>query len=92
MRVTVGAKGRIVLPVELRRELGIEPGSELMARVQDDHLVLESPQAALTRIQAMFAQIPPEVGMVDELIAERRAEATAEQREVARDMRKSRRS
>ena len=74
--VTVGPKGRVVVPAPIRRQLGIEEGTELMARVEGDGLLLEPRSAAIDRLQALVrAAVPAEVSLVDELIAERRAEA-----------------
>ena len=81
--VTMGPQGRIVVPVEVRRALGLEQGDRLVVRVEDGRLVLETPAAILARIQQEFAEaVPPGTSMVDDLIEERRAEA---QREAALD-------
>ena len=76
--VQVGAKGRVVLPAPLRRELGIEEGSELVALVEGEAIVLLSPDAVGRRLQAMFADAPG--SMADKLVAERQDEAEAERR------------
>jgi AbrB family looped-hinge helix DNA binding protein len=78
VEVTVGPRGRIVLPARLRRQLGVEPGSVLLAKVEEDRLVLETRRAALKRLQARFAKVPRTTSVVDELIAERRREARLE--------------
>jgi AbrB family looped-hinge helix DNA binding protein len=78
LTVTVGPDGRILVPVALRRELGLMPGTPVIARVEDDRLVLESRDAVLRRLQARFASIPEGVSLADELIAERRREAERE--------------
>jgi len=78
LTVTVGPDGRILVPVELRRTLGLQPGTRLVARVEDGRLVLEGREVVLRRLQAQFEAIPPEVSLVDELIAERRREAERE--------------
>jgi AbrB family looped-hinge helix DNA binding protein len=80
--VKVGPKGRVVVPAPIRRELGIEEGTELLARVEGDGIVLEPRSAAVKRIQALFAHIPRDVSLVDELIAERRQEAGREAAEL----------
>ncbi len=49
-----------------------------MARVEDDRLVLETREHILARVKASFAKIPPGVSLVEELLAERRAEALRE--------------
>jgi hypothetical protein len=47
--------------------------------MEDGVLVLESPLAAITRIQARFAQaVQPGESLVEELIKERRKEALRE--------------
>ena len=76
--VKVGPKGRVVVPAPIRRELGIEEGTELMARVEGDGIVLEPRAAALRRLRELFAHVPRDVSLVDELIAERREEARRE--------------
>lgn len=76
--VKVGPKGRVVVPASIRRELGVEEGTELLARVEGDGIVLEPRTAAIRRIQELFAHVPRDVSLVDELIAERREEARRE--------------
>ncbi len=76
---------RIVVPAEMRRKLGVEPGSVLLARVEEDRLVLETRRAALERARRLFDHIPDSVSLVDELLAERREEARREEaRQAAR--------
>ena len=59
----------------MRKQLGVEPGSVLVARVDGDRLVLETRRAALERARRLFDVIPASVDLVDELLEERRAEA-----------------
>lgn len=75
--MVMGAQGRVVIPAEFRRALGIEPGTRLVVRIEDDHLVVEKAAAVEARIRAMFAGVE---GGVDDLIAERRREAEREDR------------
>jgi AbrB family looped-hinge helix DNA binding protein len=76
--IRVGAQGRVVIPVELRRELNIDQGETLVARVDADRLILEKRESVLKRLQSRFASVPSTVSLADELIAERRAEASLE--------------
>lgn len=77
--VRIGTQGRIVLPREIRDALGAEEGATYVARVEDGRLVLESRAAILARMQERWRDAaPPGVSLVDELIAERRAEAARE--------------
>lgn len=75
-RVSVGPKGRVVIPAVIRRELGIEEGSELVALVEGAAVVLVPRSAIKSRLRSMFADVG--VSMREELIAERRADAVRE--------------
>jgi AbrB family looped-hinge helix DNA binding protein len=77
--VTVGPKGRIVIPVELRRSLGLHEGRELVAMVDGGAVVLLPRESVKGRLRAMFAGVP--TSMRDELIRDRRAAAAEESRE-----------
>jgi AbrB family looped-hinge helix DNA binding protein len=74
--VAVGPKGRVVIPVEIRRRLKLEEGSELVALVEGDGVLLLPRAAVRDRLRSLFATTAP--GMAAELIAERRAAATEE--------------
>ncbi|HHQ41543.1 MAG TPA: AbrB/MazE/SpoVT family DNA-binding domain-containing protein [Chromatiales bacterium] len=78
--VHVGAQGRVVIPAALRKALRLKRGDRLVARKVGESLVLERREALERRLQERFAHIPPDVSLVDELIAERRAEADREER------------
>jgi bifunctional DNA-binding transcriptional regulator/antitoxin component of YhaV-PrlF toxin-antitoxin module len=73
--VKLGPDGRLLIPIELRRTLGVKPGEPLVARVDEAKLVIERREDALRRVQARFAAIPADVDLATELIDERRAEA-----------------
>lgn len=74
--VAVGPKGRVVIPAEIRRDLGLREGTELVATVDGDAVLLLPRSAVRARLRAMFAETP--VSMRDELLADRRAAAEAE--------------
>ncbi|HEX2796162.1 MAG TPA: AbrB/MazE/SpoVT family DNA-binding domain-containing protein [Immundisolibacter sp.] len=76
--VQVGAQGRLVIPATLRKALHLEPGDRLVARQEGETLVLERREAIQKRLQDRFRHIPSDVNLVNELIAERRAEAAKE--------------
>jgi AbrB family looped-hinge helix DNA binding protein len=77
--VFVNEQGRVTIPAQMRRELGLEPGSRLVAYVEDGRLVLEDRKHLLTRIQDTVARGASTTSSpVDELIAERRADAARE--------------
>lgn len=74
--VSVGPKGRVVIPVDVRRELGIREGSELVALVEGEAVVLVPRSAIKTRLRSMFADVG--VSMAGELLEDRRHEAAFE--------------
>ena len=75
--VQIGAQGRMVVPAPIRKALGFQPGETLVARVEDDHLVIEKPESVERRIRARFRKAG-ERSLAEELIAERREEARRE--------------
>jgi AbrB family looped-hinge helix DNA binding protein len=40
MRTTVSTKGQVVVPGNIRRKLGLQPGDSLEARIEGEHIVL----------------------------------------------------
>jgi AbrB family looped-hinge helix DNA binding protein len=87
--VRLGRQGRIVIPVEIREELGLEEGERMIARVEDERLVLESRLAAFERLRKEFREGARGRDPVAELIAERRAEARREDEELDEFRRRS---
>jgi len=75
-RVRLGPQGRAVIPAELRRELGLTTGAELVAWVEDDRLVLRRREDVERELWDLFSDVP--VSMSEELLAERRREAARE--------------
>lgn len=71
----IGPDGRILIPVELRRTLGFDPGDRLVAHADDGRLVIERPEQVLARLRSRFATLGSDVRLADELIEERRREA-----------------
>ena len=76
--VRVGPQGRLVIPASIRRALGIVPGEILIARTKDGQLVLEKPDQIMARLKTTFENVPSDISLADELIAERREEVQRE--------------
>lgn len=80
--VRVDAAGRVVIPKEMREALGIAEGGELRLTVEDGELRGSTRLAAFLRLQRKLAALAPpegETSAVDELVADRRAEAAREE-------------
>jgi AbrB family looped-hinge helix DNA binding protein len=78
--VVVGERGRLVLPAELRAELGISPGTRLLVDADPDgSLRLRPYRAVAEHGRGLLAGLAPaETSLVDDLLAERRRDATSE--------------
>jgi AbrB family looped-hinge helix DNA binding protein len=77
----VGERGRVVLPVELRRRLDLRPDDRLFVTVEDDgSLRVVTARQAVASAKGMLRRWIPErdVLLSDELIADRRREAQSE--------------
>ncbi|MFL5330337.1 MAG: AbrB/MazE/SpoVT family DNA-binding domain-containing protein [Gemmataceae bacterium] len=75
----VGRGGRLVIPAPVRDALHLTPGEKAIVTVVDDELRIRSLDATIRDIQEHCRQyVIPGVSIVDELIAERRAEAARE--------------
>lgn len=72
--------GRTVIPAALREQVGIRDGDQLIWEVHDGQLLVTTRVAQLRRAQALFQKYVPAdaPSLADELIRERRAEASAE--------------
>lgn len=80
----VSEGGKIVLPAEVRRELGLKPGDTLVIDREDGKLVLKSYGQIVREVQQRFREAigPYEGSVVDSLIADRRVEAVREGEEM----------
>ena len=75
----LGKSGRLVLPIQFRRALGVEPGDELILALDEGELRIFTRGEAIRRAQKLVRRyIPSDRSLVDELIQERRAESARE--------------
>jgi AbrB family looped-hinge helix DNA binding protein len=72
----VDKQGRIIIPIDLRKTLGLEPNSDLVAFIENDQLVLRPRQAVEQDLWRMFGGV--EESLSRDLIRERGAEAKGE--------------
>ncbi|MEO7122812.1 MAG: hypothetical protein ABI400_06780, partial [Lacisediminihabitans sp.] len=73
----LGPQGRIVIPVEIRKQLGLEPSVVLNIWEEDGEIHLSTQAAARAAARKMFRDARGLLGksLADELVAERHAEA-----------------
>ena len=62
------------MPAPIRKALGFRPGENLVARIENGHLVIEKPEAVERRLHGYFRKFDGR-SLAEELIAERREEA-----------------
>ena len=78
-RTRMSEKGRIVIPAEIRKALGMNAGSTLDMRVEDGELRISTIRSRIRRVQERARKlIPPGVSLSEELSAERREAAKHE--------------
>ena len=79
LKTKVAENGRIVIPLSFRRALGIEPGDEVVLRLDENELHITTRHQRLAKAKALVRRlVPPETSLVDELIQERREAARRE--------------
>ena len=78
-KTKMGQSGRVVIPGEYRRRLGLESGDEIIMHLDDEGLHLYTVAQAVARSQALVRRYVPEGrSLADELISERREQAARE--------------
>lgn len=66
-RAKMGENGRIVIPVLFRRELNIEPGEELIMRMEKNELHVISSKQSLKNAQSKVQALAKGVSLVKKL-------------------------
>jgi len=78
-KLKVNENGRVVIPAEFRKALGIQAGDEVLVWMEDDELRMTTMRKRIERAQQRARKyLKPGVSLVDELIAERREAAKRE--------------
>jgi AbrB family looped-hinge helix DNA binding protein len=78
-KLTIRQGGRVIIPAQLRAELGLNIGDELIATVDNGELKLSTLKERIRRLQELLAPYKsPGESVVDDFIADRRAEAAKE--------------
>lgn len=78
-RCKIDQVGRITIPADLRQQLQVGPGDEVFLEVHDGQMTVSTFQVVVHELQQEIEQkATPAGSVVDELLVERRAEATRE--------------
>lgn len=77
MKTIIREDGRLVIPAKYRKALGLKPGDEVLLVLEEDEIRVISTRQAIARAQAVVRRyIPKGRSLSEELIKERREEAS----------------
>ncbi len=80
-QVTLGDRGRLVLPSSVRSALGLERGTRMLLSAEDDGTLRLRPYRVVAQeSRGLLADLVKQGSLVEELLAERRAQAQDEQK------------
>jgi AbrB family looped-hinge helix DNA binding protein len=78
--VKLEKSGRILIPAEIRRRFGLESGQDVLIGADERGVTVVGNRAAAVRgLQERMRSFKLDCSLAEELIAERRAEASAEE-------------
>ncbi len=78
-RIAMASNGRLVIPANVRSELGMQDGGNFIVHVQNGQIRLEPIRAAVARAQAIIRRyVPATASLVGELTEDRRRAAESE--------------
>lgn len=81
-KIKVGPDGRLLIPAAMRKAAGLAPGETVIVELKGEEIVLSTYSARIRKVQKILAKYKkPGESIVDEFIAERRAEAAREEME-----------
>lgn len=79
IKTKISEGGRVVIPSEYRKQLGLEVGDEVMIQLVDGQMRIFTLQQAVKRAQEIVRRyIPQERSLSNELLEERRQENLSE--------------
>lgn len=74
-KAVIGEGGRLVIPADMRKAMGIKPGDTVSLRLEEGALEVISPKMALETVRKLARKLKePGVSLVDEFLADRRDE------------------
>lgn len=79
VRVKIGTNGRLVIPANLRKEVGLADGRTVLLEASRGELRVRPIEDAVSRAQQKLKKhVSGSISLADELIVDRRAEAKRE--------------
>ncbi len=79
VRLRLAENGRVVIPAQVRKDLGVESGGEIILERQENGYRLTTRRQRIEEARRNIRRyIKPGVSLVDELLAERREAARHE--------------
>ncbi|MBV9036825.1 MAG: AbrB/MazE/SpoVT family DNA-binding domain-containing protein [Acidobacteriaceae bacterium] len=76
IRTRLNENGSLVLPVSVQRALGLQPGDEVLLRIENDELRMAAAAKRVERARQLFKKYVGEgMRLSDELLTDRRREA-----------------
>jgi AbrB family looped-hinge helix DNA binding protein len=86
-RLTLGTRGRLVLPAPVRNRLDLREGDQLVLAIEaDETMRLSSPRSQGEQLEGTYRDVAPRRSLADELIVERRRDASRVWRRARRDL------
>lgn len=77
--LSIGARGRIVLPSSVRSQLHLREGDQLLLTISaDGALQMEAVRSRVRQALGLYRHLKGESSVVDELLADRRQEVRRE--------------
>ena len=77
---TIGKSGRLVIPVQYRKALGLTEGEGVMISLKDGHIEILPVEQTINNVQEKVAKyLQPDTDLVEMLFDERKADVANEQ-------------
>lgn len=77
--VTIGKSGRLVIPVQYRKALGLNEGEGVMISLKDGHIEISPIEESIKKAQEKVRKyLKPDTDLVDMLLKERKEESSQE--------------
>lgn len=76
--VVLVLQGRLVIPADVRAELGLAAGDRLHLQISGRRFVIESQKDAAAELRGLASGVAKSRSLIDELLAERRQTAASD--------------